>query len=516
MNAKEETEMKLTTAEDAGGRAPRLRPAARAVRPACLVTRGCVPRRAWAAVLAVLSTTAVLTSGCGGSSVATTLQSRLLSVSDLPAGWSAVPVNPNAVQTKAPCLSSLPANPKGWTYATAAFVEGTAIPTFVEVLATGPQVQRRWQSLSWAMARCRTATITVGGTKARATVQPLPFPRVASPSSAYAWAFTTGGIRIGFDLVLFQAGRYAGYVAYSDLGPPAAATVRAFADAAVAKAKRGSTAPVTGAVSVASAPVRTAHTKLGTIAYRIIGSGPPLVLITGYSGTMEGWDRRFVDALAQHHRVVIFDNAGVGQTQALPAPVSIDAMANQTSALIDTLGLKRPDVLGWSMGSMIAQALAVLHPDQVRRLVLCASYPGNGTAVRPSQQAIHALTSGDPQKAMADLFPVGQTVAQNSYLAAISSYPAAPAAPAGTVTAQGHAVDQWWAGSDPAGQQTATITAPTLIADGTADQLDPLANSHTLTNLIPGAKLRLYPDAGHAFLFQDQTAFIPLIESFLG
>ena len=62
-------------------------------------------------------------------------------------------------------------------------------------------------------------------------------------------------------------------------------------------------------------------------------------------------------------------------------------MANQTSALIDTLGLGRPDVLGWSMGGMIAQALAVLHPAQVRRLVLCATYPGTGTVV-PSQAAI--------------------------------------------------------------------------------------------------------------------------------
>jgi pimeloyl-ACP methyl ester carboxylesterase len=117
---------------------------------------------------------------------------------------------------------------------------------------------------------------------------------------------------------------------------------------------------------------------------------------------------------------------------------------------------------------------------------------------------------------MAVLFPAGQTAAQYTYIAAISSYPAAPAAPAGTVTAQGHAVDQWWAGTDPAGQHAANIAVPTLIADGTADQLDPLADSRTLAHLIPGAKLTLYPDAGHAFLFQDQAAFVPLIESFLG
>ena len=72
--------------------------------------------------------------------------------------------------------------------------------------------------------------------------------------------------------------------------------------------------------------MRTAHTTLGAVAYRVLGSGTPLVMITGYGATMEGWDRRLVDALARHYRVVIFDNAGIGATQALPAPLSIDAM----------------------------------------------------------------------------------------------------------------------------------------------------------------------------------------------
>ena len=141
--------------------------------------------------------------------------------------------------------------------------------------------------------------------------------------------------------------------------------------------------------------------------------------------------------------------------------------------------------------------------------------PGNGTAVRPVAQAINAL-AGDQQQVMADLFPAGQTAAQDSYLAAISSYPAGPGAPADIVTAQGHAVDDWWAGHDPAGARAATITAPTLIADGAADRLDPMANSYALVSLIPGAKLTIYPDAGHAFLFQDQAAFVSLLDSFLG
>jgi pimeloyl-ACP methyl ester carboxylesterase len=225
----------------------------------------------------------------------------------------------------------------------------------------------------------------------------------------------------------------------------------------------------------------------------------------GYAGTMEVWDPRLVHALARHNRVVMFDNSGVGRTQPLPAPLTIDAMADQTSALIDTLGLGRPDVLGWSMGGTIAQALAVLHPTQVRRLVLCATYPGTGAAVLPSQAALQA----------GNLFPANQVKAYDAFTAAISEYPAAPAAPAATKTAQGRALTEWWHGTDPAGRMIARISVPTLIADGTDDQLDPVANDHILASLIPGARLVLYPDAGHGFLFQDRTPFASLIESFL-
>ncbi|HEY5058372.1 MAG TPA: alpha/beta hydrolase [Gaiellaceae bacterium] len=474
------------------------------------------PRRA-VAVLAVLAATALLASGCGGRNTAAQVHNRVLTATDLPAGWSVVPTSPNSVKVAdAPCFTSLPKNPKGWTYSVAGFVEGTSIPSITEVLAAGPQVRQAWQRLDRALARCRTFTGAIGGKKFVGTVRPLSFPRVGSTSSAYLWAFRLVGVKLGVDFVVFRAGAYEGYLTYSDLGRPDVATVKAYADAAVAKATKGSTVRVADSVSIASAPVQTVHTTLGTVAYRSVGSGPPLVLITGYSGTMEGWDRRFLDALARRYRVVIFDNAGVGQTGALPAPLKIDAMANQTSALIGALGLRRANVLGWSMGSMIAQALAVLHPAQVRRLVLCASFPGDGTSVRPSQAAIDALKSGNSQQVMADLFPADQTAAQNTYLAAISAYPPAPPAPAATVAAQSPAVDGWWAGTDPAGTKTSGIAVPTLVADGTVDRLDPVANSHTLAKLIPRAKLTLYPDAGHAFLFQDQSAFVPLIESFLG
>ena len=416
--------------------------------------------------------------------------------------------------SKTPCLSSLPANPTGLRYVAAGFVQGSSIPNFGEVLATGTQAQQAWKRFGRALARCRTAMLLVGGKEVEASVRALAFPQIVQVSSAYAWTFTVSGLRLGFDLVIFQTSGYDGYLTYADLGRPQTSTVTAFARAAVAKATNASTAPVPDTLSITSAPVQTAQTRLGEVAYRTIGSGSPLLLITGYSGTMESWDRRFVDALSQRHRVIVFDNAGVGRTQAPRAPLTIDAMADQTSALITTLHLGRANVLGWSMGSMIAQALAVLHPNQVRRLVLCAAFPGNGTAIPPSREELNAFESDAPQKVMAALFPADQTAAQNAYLAAISSYPNAPSAPTNIVTAQGHAVDGWWAGTDPAGKRTATITMPTLVADGAADKLDPITNSRALAKLIPGTRLQLYPDAGHAFLFQE-SAFVPVIEKFL-
>lgn len=276
----------------------------------------------------------------------------------------------------------------------------------------------------------------------------------------------------------------------------------------------GSSAPAAPArgPSVVSAAVRTTRTTMGTVGYRVVGSGPPLVMIMGYAGTMELWDPRFVDDLARHFRVVIFDNAGIGQTQALPVPLTIDAMADQTSALIDALRLGRPNVLGWSMGGMIAQALAVRHPAQVNRLVLCATFPGTGGAVAPAQAAVKALTSSNPGPY---LFPADQGKAWQAFTAATSAYPAASPVPAAVVAAQKGAVLEWFAGSDPAGPLTSTISAPTLIADGTVDRIDATPNDHALAQLIPGSRLMLFPDAGHAFLFQEVRPVTALIESFL-
>jgi pimeloyl-ACP methyl ester carboxylesterase len=268
-------------------------------------------------------------------------------------------------------------------------------------------------------------------------------------------------------------------------------------------------------IDVVNAPTRIAHTAAGPVGYREVGAGSPLLLVTGLSASIDDWQPIFVATLAAHHTVVAFDNAGVGQTAALPPPLTISEMANQASALITTLGLGRTAVLGWSMGGMIAQALAVLHPDQVSKLILAATQAGTGTALPVPAAAAAAVVSANPAEVLSVLFPPGAAAAAQTYALGILRYPGFYQAPAAVVADQSTAVRQWLAGQDPAGRQLGEIRIPTLVADGTMDQLDPVANARQLAAAVPGARLLLYPGAGHAFLFQDLTSFLPAVERFL-
>jgi len=168
----------------------------------------------------------------------------------------------------------------------------------------------------------------------------------------------------------------------------------------------------TGGADVLTSPIRVVRTADGTVAYRELDSGPALLLITGAGASMDGWPPSFVDALAAHHQVVVFDNAGVGRTSAVSAPalLSIAAMASQTSALISALRLRRPAVLGGSMGDMIAQDLTVTHPAQVGRLILAATTAGTGKAL-PLPSYTAAVFSLSPAKQTAVLFPANQATA---------------------------------------------------------------------------------------------------------
>jgi len=267
---------------------------------------------------------------------------------------------------------------------------------------------------------------------------------------------------------------------------------------------------------VIAAPVLTVATSDGTVGYRSVGSGPPLVMIMGFGGSIDSWQPSFVDALAARYRVITLDNAGVGLTTALPAPLTMTAMAAQTSAFITALHLGAPDVLGWSMGGMIAQALAVTHPDQIHKLVLCATLSGDGKATLPSAKVIALLEAPSGSAGLTLLFPSSQVAAEAAFVTGLLSYPHPYAASKAAVATQEAALSEWSLHPDPVGSRISSIAVPTLVADGTVDPLIPLPNDDHLAATIPHAQLAVYPGAAHAFLFQDQTTFLPRLESFLG
>ncbi len=252
--------------------------------------------------------------------------------------------------------------------------------------------------------------------------------------------------------------------------------------------------------------------------YRSVGSGPTVLLIMGFGGTLNSWPPTFVASLAHTHRVITFDNAGIGKTSALTSPLTITAMAKQTAALLETLKTGPVNVLGWSMGGMIAQAFAVQQPSLVRHLVLAATLPGDGTATSPSAAVQRRLASSvtNPVAALSLLFPATASAASNAYVSGILSWPDYHSPSVTAATAQGSALRSWVGGAEPIGRNIKAIAVPTLIADGSQDVLVPPANLAALGAAIKGSRKVVYPGAGHAFLFQDQAQFLTKVTAFFG
>ena len=274
---------------------------------------------------------------------------------------------------------------------------------------------------------------------------------------------------------------------------------------------------VAQAGTAASAPTQTAAFGKQTFGYRSIGRGRPVVFVMGMSGTIDAWPPSFLDRIAAGgHRVVIFDNEGIGRSSLRPGALTIERMAQDTARLVKALHLRRPDVVGWSMGGMIAQSFAVRHPKRLRKLVLMATAPGDGKATLPDAATLTALSSGDEAALLGDLFPSDQIAARDRYIAdLLMRFDLSPIAPPVVIAAQLSACAQWMAGSDPDGTKIGGLDARTLVAGGELDPLLPVANQRHLAAVIPHAKLLVYPDAAHGFFFQDAAAFAPRLTAFL-
>jgi len=149
------------------------------------------------------------------------------------------------------------------------------------------------------------------------------------------------------------------------------------------------------------AQLRSVHSQDGAILnVRTIGRGEPLLLLTGYAMTTEMWDQQFIQDLAASRRVILLDNVGMGPSAARPGTmISIQRMANDAVTALDALGIDRCDILGWSMGGMIAQEVALMHPDKVRSLVLLSS-TSDVSYLKPGLHRINSMSTEAIRSAM--------------------------------------------------------------------------------------------------------------------
>ena len=215
--------------------------------------------------------------------------------------------------------------------------------------------------------------------------------------------------------------------------------------------------------------------------------------------------------------MITFDNAGIRRSTLGSAPLTISKMADTTAALIRALKLKRADVLGWSMGGMIAQSLARRHPRLLRRLVLCATAPGDGHGTIPDPSALRELSDTSPSAGMGLLFPPGQDAIAGDYIRGIVAYPNfMPRAPADVITLQFGASGTWLSGRDSSGLNPGRLKLPVLIGAGELDRALPVANKRHLARVIPNARLKVYADAAHGFFIQHRRDFLRRVLRFLG
>ena len=260
------------------------------------------------------------------------------------------------------------------------------------------------------------------------------------------------------------------------------------------------------------AAVQAVSVPWGTVGYRSVGSGPPLVLLIGGGGpavSIDDWPPALLDDLARDHRVVTMDYEGIGLTTRRPGLITITRLADDTADFITALGLGQPDVLGWSMGGFVAQSLAVRHPGSVRRLVLCASALGDGTATT-------AVVSGSQRYPGQWIFPLdGQNRSRaDAYERSVRSFPHYYEGPPDVAAEEGLANSIWFNGAVPEGHEVGTLQLPVLVGDGGHDVLTPPPDSAQLARSLH-AQLVVYGDAGHGFLVQHPADWARQVSRFL-
>jgi pimeloyl-ACP methyl ester carboxylesterase len=273
----------------------------------------------------------------------------------------------------------------------------------------------------------------------------------------------------------------------------------------------------------ASVPTRRIEANAIESAYRDLGEGDlPLVLLQHFRGNLDNWDPALVDALAADRRVVTFDNVGVGATTAT-TPSSVEAMAHGAIAFIEALDVRRVDLLGYSLGSFVAQEIALIRPDLVRRIVLASSAPqGAGGMHGWAPEVIEAIGEPDtrPEEYISVFFAPTETSREAGEQAVGRIFLTRNTDRDEPTTwqtrqAQYDAICAWGIPNHALLQRLSAIEVPVLVANGDTDPMILPRYSHLLAGLLPDARITIYPDSAHGFLFQHHSRFAADVSSFL-
>lgn len=287
------------------------------------------------------------------------------------------------------------------------------------------------------------------------------------------------------------------------------------------KASQPSSAQARG-FSWTNVPTKTIAAQGVNFAYRELGTrngGVPLVLLNHLAAVLDNWDPRVVDGMAAKHHVIVFDNRGVGASSGSPSN-SIEQMADDAVIFIKAMGFKQVDLLGFSMGGMIAQEIVLKEPQLVRKMILAGTGPAGGEGISTVARVANydllrgLMTGQDPKQFLFFTRTPNGIEAGKAFLArlkersedrdkdiAVSAY---------VTQLQALAA---WGQKKPA--DLSVVKHPVLVVNGDNDRMVPTTNSRDLARRLPNSTLIIYPDAGHGGVFQFHADFVPKALEFL-
>src|SRR6195256_4679370 len=259
-------------------------------------------------------------------------------------------------------------------------------------------------------------------------------------------------------------------------------------------------------------------------AYRRFGkaNGVPLVFNQHYLGTMDYWDPTVTDGLARDREVILFNNAGVSSSSG-KVPTTFEQMGANTIAFITALGLKQVDVLGFSIGGVVAPEITLQARELVRRLVLLGTGPRGGenmATLTPEAQQIFGARYDEPYHLWLKVFFTPSEVSQAAGRAYLKRFRARvdnrdPEVNEKVAPAQIEAIGKWGVHREGAYEYLKTILQPTLVINGDHDVIIYSINSWILQQNIPNAQLIIYPDANHGSQYQYPERFVRHASLFL-